>query len=368
MNRPYPHRPGVLVTSDGTLFEGEVVGHAAENTEAVAVGEVVFNTALSGYQEIISDPSYAGQIISFTYPHIGNYGTNPEDDESSAPACAGVLIRDLPSLESNWRSAESLPEYLQRHGVACMTGLDTRRLTRHIRSAGALPAAFGADESLVRSAAAAAQGTDGMDLASQVTTPSPYRVEAEVPRFSVVAYDFGIKRTILRQLQQVGCSVTVVPANTPAHEVLAMHPDGVFLSNGPGDPSAVTGGIAAVQELIGTVPIFGICLGHQILSLALGAKTIKMPFGHHGGNHPVRNLEQNRIEITAQNHNYVVDHTNLPQGVQITHINLNDQSLEGIRVPDRRAISVQHHPEAGPGPHDAAYLFSEFTQMMGAPS
>ncbi|MGB2757489.1 MAG: glutamine-hydrolyzing carbamoyl-phosphate synthase small subunit [Acidimicrobiia bacterium] len=366
MNTRLPRRSGCLVTSDGAIFEGEVVGALAEHPERVASGEAVFNTALSGYQEIISDPSYAGQIIMFTYPHIGNYGTNPDDDESGVPQCAGVIVRELSELASNWRSATGLPDYLQKHGVACITGVDTRRLTRHIRSAGAVPAAFGADESLVRLTASTALGTDGMDLAHGVSTKAPYRVDTQQPKFSVVAFDFGMKRTIIRQLQLAGCSVDVVPAGTSADDVLARKPDGVFLSNGPGDPAAVKGVQTEVQSLLGTVPIFGICLGHQILSLALGATTEKMPFGHHGGNHPVRNLERNTIEITAQNHNYVVVDESLPTGVVATHRNLNDGTLEGIRHETAGAFSVQHHPEAGPGPHEASYLFAQFTDLMEA--
>lgn len=366
MNASLPRRAGCLVTTDGALFEGEVVGMLAERPDRTATGEVVFNTALSGYQEIISDPSYAGQIITFTYPHIGNYGTNPDDDESAAPRCAGIVVRELSELSSNWRSAETLPAFLRRHDVPCITGVDTRRLTRHIRSAGAVPAAFGADESLVRLAASAALGTDGMDLASVVSTPAPYRVETPNARYSVVAFDFGIKRTILRQLQLAGCRIEVVPASTTADAILELAPDGVFLSNGPGDPAAVSGVPEQIGALLGKVPIFGICLGHQMLSIALGARTHKMPFGHHGGNHPVRNLETGTIEITAQNHNYVVAGDSLPEGVVATHVNLNDGTLEGMRHAVAGAFSVQHHPEAGPGPHDASYLFQQFTDLMEA--
>ncbi len=366
MREVLARRPGMLVTSDGECFEGEVVGIAAADPERVAAGEVVFNTALSGYQEIISDPSYSGQIIAFTYPHIGNYGTNPEDDESAAPACAGIIVRELSQAPSNWRSGRSLAGYLNDHEISCITDVDTRRLTRHIRQFGAVPAAFGVDEAHVRLAASAALGTDGMDLASGVTTDVAYHVSTIGSRFSVVAYDFGIKRTILRQLQAAGCEVTVVPADTAAEAVKSMRPDGVFLSNGPGDPAAVAGAAGAVADLLGAIPTFGICLGHQILSRALGAKTEKMAFGHHGGNHPVRNLVTGTIEITAQNHNYVVVEESLPDGVVVTHRNLNDGTVEGIRSDAHRAFSVQHHPEAGPGPHDAAYLFATFTEMMEA--
>jgi len=354
----------ILVLNDGTEFEGEAIGALREDATSVAVGECVFNTALSGYQEIVTDPSYAGQVITFTYPHIGNYGVNADDDESRRPFCAGVVVRDLATHHSNWRAETGLDELLVRHRVPGITGIDTRRLTRHLRDAGALPGAFGTDEAAVRAAARAATGTDGVDLVAGVTTSEPYTVGDEDAPFRVVAYDYGIKRTILRHLVGVGCRVDVVPASTTAAEVLARGPDGVFLSNGPGDPAAVAGAADTVRALVGQVPVFGICLGHQILGLALGADTYKLRFGHHGGNHPIRHEPTGRVEITSQNHNYAVAAERLEDRVELTHVNLNDGVVEGFRVVDAPAFGVQHHPEAGPGPHDARYLFDEFTALM----
>jgi carbamoyl-phosphate synthase small subunit len=355
----------LLVLADGETFEGTAVG--AVPTDGVAAGEVVFNTALAGYQEIVTDPSYAGQIITFTYPHIGNYGMNERDDEARAPRCRGVIVRDLARRPSNWRATEDLDGFLQRHGVAGISGIDTRRLTKHIREAGAIPGAFGtADRDVLLAAAQSDGGTDGQDLASQVTTDAAYTVGPENASLFVVAYDFGIKRSILDQLVATGCHVLVVPSDTPAAQVLEQEPDGVFLSNGPGDPAAVTAAHESVRGLLGNVPVFGICLGHQIMSLALGAETFKLRFGHHGGNHPVRHLPSGRVEITSQNHNYAVSAASLPEGSQITHLNLNDGDVEGLASPDLRAFSVQYHPEAGPGPHDARYLFEEFAQLMRA--
>jgi carbamoyl-phosphate synthase small subunit len=345
------------------LFEGELVGSTAPG--AVATGELVFNTALAGYQEILTDPSYAGQVITFTYPHIGNYGVNADDAESARPACAGVVVRDLAQRPSNWRAEGDLDSYLRQHGVPGISAVDTRRLTRHLRDHGAVPGAFGSDEPAVRAAAARALPTDGRDLVALVTTPAPYEFGDERAPYRVVAYDFGIKRTILRRLEHVGCRVEVVPASTPAAEVLARRPDGVFLSNGPGDPAAVGYAVAAVRELLGALPIFGICLGHQIMGLALGAETHKLPFGHHGANHPVRHVATGKVEITSQNHNYVVAADTVPGGADVTHVNLNDGTVEGLRVRGIPAMSVQHHPEAGPGPHDAAYLFSDFVALIG---
>ena len=273
-------RDAILILADGSEFEGESIGASRDDATQVAVGEVVFNTALSGYQEIVTDPSYAGQVITFTYPHIGNYGVNADDDESRRPFCAGVVVRDLAPHHSNWRATASLDDLLVRHGVPGISGIDTRRLTRHLRDEGALPGAFGTDEAAVRAAVEGARSTDGIDLVATVTTPEPYFAGSEDAPFRVVAYDFGIKRTILRHLLASGCQVEVVPASTPASEVLAREPDGVFLSNGPGDPAAVTGATDAVRGLIGEVPVFGICLGHQILGLACGARTFKLKFGH----------------------------------------------------------------------------------------
>jgi carbamoyl-phosphate synthase small subunit len=355
----------LLVLADGETFEGTAVGHRPES--GVATGEVVFNTALAGYQEIITDPSYAGQIVTFTYPHIGNYGVNNGDDEAPAPHCRGIIVRDLARRPSNWRATDDMDGFLNRHGVAGIAGIDTRRLTRHIRRSGAIPGAFGtADRDTLLTAAQNDGGTDGRDLAAEVTTAQTYTVGPEEAMLYVVAYDFGIKRSILDQFVSRGCQVDVVPAGTPAADVLERAPDGVFLSNGPGDPSAVESARDNVRSLLGKVPVFGICLGHQIMSLALGARTFKLRFGHHGGNHPVRHAPTGRVEITSQNHNYAVDATTLPEGSVVTHLNLNDGDVEGIRTDHLRAFSVQYHPEAGPGPHDARYLFEEFTELMRA--
>jgi carbamoyl-phosphate synthase small subunit len=329
----------------------------------VSSGEVVFNTVLSGYQEVITDPSYAGQIITFTYPHIGNYGVAAADDEARRPFCRGVVIRDLARRRSSWRSDGDLDAFLRRHGLAGIAGVDTRRLTRHLRDAGAMPGAFGtADETALKEAALAEPGTHGVDLVAQVTTPEPY-VVGDGP-YRVVAYDFGIKATMLRHLSAIA-TVEVVPAATPAADVLARPRDGVFLANGPGDPAMVPYASAAIGELLGSgVPVFGICLGHQLLARALGAETVKLPFGHHGGNHPVRRLATGQVEITSQNHNFAVAADSLAGRAEVTHVNLNDGVCEGLRVLDAPAFSVQYHPEAGPGPHDARYLFEEFRLLM----
>jgi len=357
-------REALLVLADGTTFEGEAIG---AEPAGPASGEVVFNTVLAGYQEVITDPSYAGQIITFTYPHIGNYGVNTFDFESRRPFCRGVVVRDLARRRSSWRSEADLDAQLRSYGIPGIAGIDTRKLTRRIRDVGAIPGAFApvsvADEAALLAAAQAEPGTSGVDLVAQVTTPAPYRI-ADGSRPLVVAYDFGIKHTILRHLG-AWVDVEVVPASTPAGEVLARRPAGVFLSNGPGDPAAAPYATEAIGELLGQVPIFGICLGHQLLGRALGAATVKLPFGHHGGNHPVRHLGTGRVEITSQNHNFAVDADSLAGRAEMTHVNLNDGVCEGLRVVGAQAFSVQHHPEAGPGPHDSAYLFEEFAAQLG---
>ncbi len=372
-------RDGLLALADGSVFEGEVLGFEREVGEAggaeasvalPAAGEVVFNTVMTGYQEVLTDPSYAGQMIAFTYPHIGNYGVAPDDDESRRPFCRGLIVRELTGRPSNWRAVENLSAFLRRHGLKAIAGVDTRRLTRQFRDAGAIPGAFGPVDGrsgLVRRGGPGRRRlrseppTDGRDLVAEVTCSSPYRYGEG--SFDVVAYDFGIKRNILRNLAEMA-SVTVVPASTTAAEVLSLRPDAVFLSNGPGDPAAVAGAIEAVRGLLGQVPVFGICLGHQILAQALGASTYKLPFGHHGGNHPVRRLATGTVEITSQNHNYAVVPDTFEAAVETSHINLNDGVMEGFVCLDVPAFSVQYHPEAGPGPHDARYLFGEFADLM----
>jgi carbamoyl-phosphate synthase small subunit len=351
--------PAQLVLSDGATFEGYAAGHLPE--KGVTSGEFVFNTALSGYQEIITDPSYAGQIISFTYPHIGNYGVTPLDEEALRPWCEGVVVRDLTDVPSSWRSVGPLEGFLRQHGVPAIVGLDTRRLTRHLRSHGALAGAFGHGPlDLVQRAASEAKGTDGADYVTAVTTTEPYtRGSGDL---HVVALDYGIKTTMVRELAR-RFRLTVVPAGVGASEIGALNPDGVFLSNGPGDPAALGAQIQVLEELLGRVPIFGICLGHQLLADALGGSTFKLPFGHHGSNHPVQDLLTGKIEITSQNHNYAV----VPESLQtaiVSHVNLNDGVIEGISNASERCFSVQYHPEAGPGPHDARYLFDRFESLL----
>lgn len=369
------HPPALLVLADGTVFRGIAIGALG-----VTSGEVVFNTAMSGYQEILTDPSYSRQIVALTYPHIGNVGCNPEDFESSSNYAAGLIIRDLPSQVSNWRATESLSDYLKKHGVVGIAGLDTRKLTRILRDKGVQSGCILAgevDEAKALFMARAFPGLAGMDLAKVVSTKKPYSwdqgewtidkgyVAAPEPRFNVVAYDFGVKHSILRMLADRGCRLTVVPAQTPASEVLAMNPDGVFLSNGPGDPEPCTYAVEAIRELLAQgMPTFGICLGHQLLALASGARTMKMKFGHHGANHPVKDLDSGQVLITSQNHGFAVDADSLPHNVRATHVSLFDGSLQGIARTDVPAFSFQGHPEASPGPHDVAYLFDRFLSTM----
>jgi carbamoyl-phosphate synthase small subunit len=367
----------VLALADGTLFRGQSIGAKGNTT-----GEVVFNTALTGYQEILTDPSYARQIVTLTCPHIGNTGTTPEDLESAQAYPAGLIIRDLPVLASNWRSNESLPEFLERARVVAIAGIDTRKLTRLLREkgaqAGCIMTGDAVDESAAVRAARKFPGLKGMDLAKVVTTKRAYQWNegslwpdtGRAPiranqRLHVAAYDFGIKRNILRLLADAGCRMTVVPAQTTAQEVLALEPDGVFLSNGPGDPEPCEYAIEATRRLLETdVPVFGICLGHQILGLAAGARSVKMKFGHHGANHPVQDLDSGRVFISSQNHGFCVEEASLPAGVRTTHRSLFDGSLQGIAFRDRPAFGFQGHPEASPGPHDLKPLFERFTYLM----
>lgn len=359
------YREGALVLGDGSVFEGELIALEEADLEDVSSGEVVFNTSMSGYQEIITDPSYSGQIVMFTYPHLGNYGINLEDSESMRPQCSGVIARDISTYYSNWRANEGLVSYLTRNNVSLITNVDTRALTKHIRSHGALPGAIGASSvQELKELAIRDNGTLGKDLVKDVTTKNAYTYGDGAK--NVVAVDFGIKRTILSQLSEFS-TVTVVPATATATEILSYNPDGVFLSNGPGDPAAVGYAVATIRELLGNVPMFGICLGHQLMAQAIGAETFKMEFGHHGGNHPVQRLSDLVVEITSQNHNYAVSSESLYGAdvkVEITHLNLNDGVVEGMELPDLRAFSIQYHPEAGPGPHESRYLFSNFVESM----
>ena len=372
-------RKAVLVLESGRVFHGYGFGAAGET-----VGEVVFNTSMSGYQEVLTDPSYAGQIIVMTAPQIGNTGINDEDLEAPAPACKGFVVREASPLASSWRSTGELGAYLERHQIVGIEGIDTRALTRALRDHGAQRGAVSTavdDIDRVLARVVDSPSMEGLDLVPQVTCSAPYEwneggwvapdlAGSAVPvdvAYHVVAYDYGIKRNILRDLRDVGCRVTVLPATAPASQALALRPDGLFLSNGPGDPAAVTYAIGCVSELVASgVPVFGICLGHQILSLAVGARTFKLPFGHHGGNHPVKDLATGKVEITSQNHGFAVDRQSLPDGVECTHINLYDETVEGIRLAGKPVFGVQYHPEASPGPHDAAYLFGRFVDAMAA--
>lgn len=372
--------PAILALEDGSIFKGVAIGAAG-----VSVGEVVFNTAMTGYQEILTDPSYARQIVTLTYPHIGNTGINAEDEESALIHAAGLVIRDLPLMASSFRSEQSLSAYLSANNIIGIADIDTRRLTRILREKGAqngcLIAGEDLDEQIALASAREFSGLQGMDLAKEVTVASSYswqastwtlgegfaEIGAEDLPYHVVAYDFGVKRNILRMLVDRGCRLTVVPATTPASDVLAMNPDGVFLSNGPGDPEPCDYAIAAIKEILETdIPVFGICLGHQLLALASGAQTMKMKFGHHGANHPVQNIDDQTVMITSQNHGFAVDEQSLPVTLSVTHKSLFDGSLQGIHRTDKPAFSFQGHPEASPGPHDVAPLFEHFIELIQA--
>ncbi len=371
----------MLALEDGRVFRGKSFGAPAE-----ALGEVVFNTSLTGYQEIFTDPSYAGQIVVLTNPHIGNYGTTPADAEAKRPYIEGLVTREFSPVSSNWRSTQVADEYLERHGVPVIAEVDTRAVVRHLRANGVMRGVIASGEGLIAEdlveKARALPKMNGSDLARVVSTKTAYTWDAAEPRnqtgdpllgagiegaepMHVVAYDFGIKENILRMLARENCRVTVVPAETPAADVLGLNPDGVFFSNGPGDPEPLDYAIRNAQELQGKTPLFGICLGHQIFGLALGGKTYKLKFGHHGGNHPIKNLETDKVEITSQNHNYAVDPETLDaETVAVTHVNLNDQTCAGLKHKSDAMFSVQYHPEASPGPHDSHYLFRDFRRMM----
>ena len=372
-------KPAILALADGSIFRGEAIG-----ADGHTIGEVVFNTAMTGYQEILTDPSYAQQIVTLTYPHIGNTGTTPEDAESSKVWAAGLIIRDLPLIASNWRNKQSLPDYLKEHGTVAIAGIDTRRLTRILREKGSqngcILAGDDATEEKALELARSFPGLKGMDLAKVVSCTESYEwresvwelktdshpviAAADLPHH-VVAYDFGVKTNILRMLVARGCRLTVVPAQTPAAEVLALNPDGVFLSNGPGDPAPCDYAIKAIQEILETdIPVFGICLGHQLLALASGAQTVKMGHGHHGANHPVQDLKTGVVMITSQNHGFAADEATLPANLRATHKSLFDGTLQGIERTDKEAFSFQGHPEASPGPHDVAPLFDRFIDAM----
>ena len=375
----------LLVLEDGSVFKGKSIG-----SEGQSVGEVVFNTAMTGYQEILTDPSYAQQMVTLTYPHIGNTGVNAEDEESNEIFATGLIVKDVPRLYSNFRAKESLPDYLKRNHVVAISDIDTRRLTRILRTKGAqrgciiVNDALSDDEAMAAAATAIESfaGLKGMDLAKEVTTDHTYTwgdgcwqlnpdeaktVDESSARFNVVAYDYGVKKNILRMLVDRDCHITVVPAKTPAADVLAMNPDGIFLSNGPGDPEPCDYAVDAIQQILETkIPTFGICLGHQLLSLASGAKTVKMKFGHHGANHPVQDMGNQQVMITSQNHGFAVDEATLPDNLQATHRSLFDKSLQGVERTDCPAFSFQGHPEASPGPHDIAPIFDRFISMMEA--
>lgn len=372
-------KSALLVLEDGTQFHGRAIG-----AEGSAVGEVVFNTSMTGYQEILTDPSYSRQIVTLTYPHIGNVGTNAADEESSEVHAQGLVIRDLPLIASNFRNEEGLSDYLKRNNIVAIADIDTRKLTRLLREKGAqngcIIAGDAPDAALALQKAKAFPGLKGMDLAKEVTTKEAYSWQqgswtlqdglpeqnTQLP-FHVVAYDYGAKRNILRMLVDRGCRLTVVPAQTPADEVLKLNPDGIFLSNGPGDPEPCDYAISAIKTFLETdIPVFGICLGHQLLALASGAKTVKMKLGHHGGNHPVKDLDNNTVMITAQNHGFAVDDSNLPANLRVTHTSLFDHTVQGIHRTDKPAFSFQGHPEASPGPHDAAPLFDHFIELIEA--
>ncbi|MFN3751422.1 MAG: glutamine-hydrolyzing carbamoyl-phosphate synthase small subunit [Thiobacillus sp.] len=368
-------QPAILVLADGSVFRGRSIG-----ADGVTTGEVVFNTALTGYQEILTDPSYSRQIVTLTYPHIGNTGVNAEDVEADRVHAAGLVVRDLPRLHSNFRASQSLSDYLKRENIVAIADIDTRRLTRLLREQGAQGGCLMAgaiNEAAALEAARTFPGLAGMDLARVVTTPAAYEwTETEwklgqgygrqaAPRFHVVAFDYGVKRNILRMLAERGCRLTVLPATATAEQALALKPDGILLSNGPGDPEPCDYAIRAIGELVEKkIPTFGICLGHQLLALASGARTVKMKFGHHGANHPVKDLDSGRVAITSQNHGFAVDAASLPASLRATHVSLFDGSLQGIARTDAPAFSFQGHPEASPGPHDVAYLFDRFIQLM----
>jgi carbamoyl-phosphate synthase small subunit len=381
-----PEARAILALEDGRVFKGRAAGAGTRRG-----GEVVFNTSITGYQEVFTDPSYSGQIVCLTYPHIGNVGTNLDDEESAKPYIEGLVVREFSALASNWRSKESAQDYLERHRVPVIWDIDTRALVRHLRDVGALRGVVATDGTPAEKLIAEARALPtmaGLELASRVTSPKQYEwkrgsielggfgapLEAKSQtaatsegqsRYKVVAYDFGIKQNILRLLVDHGCEVTVVPAQTSGEDVLALKPDGVFLSNGPGDPEPIGYAVANIRKMLGRVPIFGICLGHQLCGLALGGRTFKLKFGHHGSNHPVQNLRTKKVEITSQNHGFCVDPDSLPASdVEITHVNLNDHTNEGMRHRSLPLFSVQYHPEASPGPHDARYLFDDFVSLM----